>query len=519
MYEVSNQFKEYCKRHIRTFKNATITYYDGDEQQTIESEEIIKFDISAEPYIDYQIIGQAVAKKIHISIKGSYDLANKEINVTTTMIYDDNTEEVLNLGNYIIASDYDSSVKNQCSFTGYDYMIKMDNEYSDEGLNYPCTIRDVLENICEQKDIEFATEYLPNGDLEVIGNNFQDGATYRDVIKQIAQINGTFAYIDRSNKLHIDPLMNHDTITGNGTSITLQNTKAYGDINSIDLLGNTTQNGTPTPSSPVPVNNVTGEQVVRVCGKNLFDSNSVDIGHVYSSTGSYASSSLWNTSDWISVENNTQYALSWKTTDTANIFFSEFDANKTFIKRTTTSALTPTSNTKYIRMSYKNDLGTYNIQIEKGSATSYKPYQGKDYEINLGKNLANPSDFKFYTQTNASCSYDYDTNTLTMTTLREVTSNDLFLCTKIEDSLLKNGKSYTISSTNVSGVVHSLKLQLRNKNGTNASKPQGTTITYDNNYSLFIVSNPFASSGSTIVPQGSVAVIKNIQVEERKCSN
>ena len=160
------------------------------------------------------------------------------------------------------------------------------------------------------------------------------------------------------------------------------------------------------------------------------------------------------------------------------------------------------------------------IQLEKStSATSYEPYQGKDYEINLGKNLVNPSNFKFYTQANASCSYDYDTNILTMTTLREVTSSELFLCTKIEDSLLKNGKSYTISSTNVSGVVYSLKLQLRNKDGTNASKPQGTTITYDDNYSLFIVDNPFASSGSTVVPQGTIAVIKDIQVEERKCSN
>ena len=26
MYEVSNQFKEYCKRHQRSFKNCTITY-------------------------------------------------------------------------------------------------------------------------------------------------------------------------------------------------------------------------------------------------------------------------------------------------------------------------------------------------------------------------------------------------------------------------------------------------------------------------------------------------------------
>ena len=205
MYQVSDKFKEYCKRHIRTFKSATITYYDGDEQQTIESDQIIKFEISAEPYIDYQIIGQAVAKKIHINLKGSHNLANKEINVTTTMIYDDETEEVLNLGNYIIASDYESSVKNQCSFTGYDYMIKFDTPYSDSNVTYPCSMQELLNKMCELLDIDVYSTAITNGELTITGNNF-DNVSCRDVLKQIAQASGTFAYIDRSNKLHIDNL-------------------------------------------------------------------------------------------------------------------------------------------------------------------------------------------------------------------------------------------------------------------------------------------------------------------------
>lgn len=234
MYQVSDKFREYCKRHIRTFKSATITYYEGNEQQTIESDQIIKFEISATPYIDYQIIGQAVAKKIHINLKGSHNLANKEINVTTTMIYDDNTEEVLNLGNYIIASDYDSSVKNQCSFTGYDYMIKLDTPYSDEGLEYPCTLQDVLNNLCEQNNLELYSININNGKLAVTGNNFDNGATYRDVLKQIAQVSGTFAYIDRSNKLHIDNLNKVGSTGGTILQFKLQGT--------LQIDGETTDN-------------------------------------------------------------------------------------------------------------------------------------------------------------------------------------------------------------------------------------------------------------------------------------
>jgi hypothetical protein len=206
MYQVSEKFIEYCKRHQRTFKKATITYYDdNNELQTITSEQIIKFTVSAEPYIDYQIIGQAPAKKIHVNLYGTdYDLINREITVTTTMIYDDNTTETLNLGNYLITNDYESTVKDQCSFTGYDYMIKLDIPYEDTGLEYPCTLQDVLNDLCTKNNLVNYSTNIINGGLIVTGNNFGSGATFRDVLKQIAQANGTFAYIDRENKVHVD---------------------------------------------------------------------------------------------------------------------------------------------------------------------------------------------------------------------------------------------------------------------------------------------------------------------------
>lgn len=207
MYEVSDKFKQYCKRHQRFFKEATITYEDGGITKTINSNNIIKLEISATPYVDYQILGQTPGKKIHINLRGTnYNLTNKEISVKTTMIYDDNTTEDLTLGNYIISSDYESQVKDQCSFTGYDYMIKFDQKYSDEGLEYPCTLQDVLNDMCEKLDVELYSISITNGGLQVTGNNFDDSATFRDVLKQLSQASGTFAYIDRLNRLHVDNL-------------------------------------------------------------------------------------------------------------------------------------------------------------------------------------------------------------------------------------------------------------------------------------------------------------------------
>ena len=243
MYEVSDKFKEYCQRHQRFFKEATISYDDNGVTRTITAENIIKLEISATPYIDYQIIGQAPGKKIHINLKGKdYDLTNKEISVTTTMIYDDNTTETLTLGNYIVSSDYESQVKDQCSFTGYDYMIKFDQQYSDEGLEYPCTLQDVLNDMCQKIGIEIYSTNITNSKLEVTGNNFDDSATYRDVLRQIAQASGTFAYIDRYNKLHIDNLNKPGPIGGTILQFKLQGT--------LQIDGNTIESNVATELTP-----------------------------------------------------------------------------------------------------------------------------------------------------------------------------------------------------------------------------------------------------------------------------
>ena len=243
MYEVSDKFKEYCQRHQRFFKEATISYDDNGVTKTITAENIIKLEISATPYIDYQIIGQAPGKKIHINLKGKdYDLTNKEISVSTTMIYDDNSTETLTLGNYIISSDYESQVKDQCSFTGYDYMIKFDQKYSDEGLVYPCTLQDVLNDMCQKLDIEVYSTNITNGKLEVTGNNFDDSATYRDVLRQIAGASGTFAYIDRYNKLHVDNLNKPGPIGGTILQFKLQGT--------LQIDGNTIESNVATELTP-----------------------------------------------------------------------------------------------------------------------------------------------------------------------------------------------------------------------------------------------------------------------------
>lgn len=190
----------------------------------------------------------------------------------------------------------------------------------------------------------------------------------------------------------------------------------------------------PSPDHPQDIHVVSGDNLIEICGKNLFDKDSEDVGYVYSSNGSYSVSALWNTSDWIAVESNTQYSLSFKTTGTANLFFSEFNKNKEFIQRTTTGSLTPQSNTKYVRLSYRNDLGTYDIQLEKGSTSSeYEAYTGQDYSINLPvENKFNPIETKnAYPDTTVGNTITYNNSTASIS--------------YVNCAYLEANKTYTIS--------------------------------------------------------------------------
>lgn len=185
-----------------------------------------------------------------------------------------------------------------------------------------------------------------------------------------------------------------DDTTYSGTDFQIDTHNVIkGDLIQID--GQTSQSGTPTPSTPQPINVVSGRQLVSVISKNLFD---------------------------------------YTTTDFSNPQF-------------------------------------VNIQTQD--------------------------------------------NIITMTTTTTTNSSNLFFRTKIPDTSLVNGETYTISSENVSGVAQSLKLQLRNKDGSYISgKSLLDSVIYDDTYSLYVVGNIYATSGTTSIPSGTTAIIKNVQVEK-----
>ena len=213
--------------------------------------------------------------------------------------------------------------------------------------------------------------------------------------------------------------LENEYIEQEGTSLTFNNT-LVAPMN-IDLKGNTLQNGTPTPSSPIPVNNVSGDNQVVVCGKNLWRFLSTDYYNnqnisswnilsldkleLTSTNGTYA-----NVKYKLNLPNGTYTFKLGKVTNT----------NSNMTKKRMTLAQYIGANISVIQHMDEGNSYTINIdnsqndfyciefwatyetamintatfeeiQIEKGStATTYEAYNGTTYNIDLPvENLCN----------------------------------------------------------------------------------------------------------------------------------
>ncbi len=150
-----------------------------------------------------------------------------------------------------------------------------------------------------------------------------------------------------------------------------------------------TNGASPNPDYPQPIHNVSGDNTIEICGKNLFNKNNTNI--VYNArlyaNGNYgtdADANGYYVSDYIRVKSNENIAFS----ETMNYpkAVCLYDKNKTHIIRYQGSGLTTinTGNAYYIRFGGKTS-SIDNMQVEYGTTSSeYEAYTGQSQLISLG---------------------------------------------------------------------------------------------------------------------------------------
>lgn len=177
--------------------------------------------------------------------------------------------------------------------------------------------------------------------------------------------------------------------------------------------------GTPSPNPDYPqdVQVVTGEQTVKVSGKNLFDANNPNIINAYiDDTHTTITSNDVNRIIWIPCKPNTTYsftktAANYKrqiayTTVEPAVGVQVYGMTNGLPYNWTTKTYTTGNNAKYLLIrlwSSSQDSVTLqqmlnSLQIEQGStATAYEPYQSQTYPISLGSiELCKIGDYQDY---------------------------------------------------------------------------------------------------------------------------
>lgn len=207
--------------------------------------------------------------------------------------------------------------------------------------------------------------------------------------------------------------------TAEGTTFTLNDTAKDRLLRFLKYDGNTTQTGTPTPTSPIPINNVTGDNVVSVNnGDNLFDINwlsgndiTIEDGvatgqakafrYAFGIYGAFIPNTNYGNQVSISIDgytdgnsssaNNNGLRLVVFYTDGTTQSMCQFSNNQT-TKTTKTGTSNANKTIANIQIAYGNAPDNIwhlsNVMITYGTTPqTYKEYVGKVYEINLGKNL------------------------------------------------------------------------------------------------------------------------------------
>jgi len=149
---------------------------------------------------------------------GMYDLVND-------VFYTNDGTGTFNKGNDIIRTyyiNYGKFIVNQApendttngtiKITAFDYMIKFNDLYT-PNVEFPCTIKQMLDDVCTTCGVTLATQDFANKDFMVDSNQF-DGKTNRDVLRHIGKCAFSWVRIGQDNQLYLDFAVSN-TVTEN----------------------------------------------------------------------------------------------------------------------------------------------------------------------------------------------------------------------------------------------------------------------------------------------------------------
>lgn len=192
MYQVSDSYKS--KIYEPSVKHLLRIYINDVE---IDKKYILDCKISQQLFSNDEFtLGSVTAKSIELKL---YKTAVPE-NINKIYITSGISEEEIPIG-YFNVDEINREDDYTVQLKLLDNMIKFEFNYDGSQLNYPCTILEVLQDICLKAGVELAsTSFLNSDKLVAVYDNTISARTYLSYVSEQA---GGFAYIDRDGKLFI----------------------------------------------------------------------------------------------------------------------------------------------------------------------------------------------------------------------------------------------------------------------------------------------------------------------------
>ena len=152
--------------------------------------EIFNVEYYADAYNEGNVVGNAIASQLDFDLPY---MAKFDTFKYFDGVWNGTDYEYVDMGTFTVFDEKDEDEFNK-HITAFDNLIKFNVPFIDN-KDYPKTIFEELQNICNQAGVELVNTSITNGDFEIQDNQFVNNESLKSVLKAICQISGTYAII------------------------------------------------------------------------------------------------------------------------------------------------------------------------------------------------------------------------------------------------------------------------------------------------------------------------------------
>jgi hypothetical protein len=152
--------------------------------------EVFNVEYYADAYNEGNVIGNAIASQLDFELPymPKFQTFKYFDGVWTGTNY-----EYIDMGTFHVFDEQDEDDFNK-HITSFDNLIKFNVPFQDVG-GYPKKLFHELQNVCSQAGVSLNNTNIPNGNFEVVNNQFTNGESLKTVLKAICQLAGMYAII------------------------------------------------------------------------------------------------------------------------------------------------------------------------------------------------------------------------------------------------------------------------------------------------------------------------------------